>query len=138
MELAPGAVELKSIVDRIRCPIRIDRVLHRKPDVILSIRNPSDLRDCPLGNDLGDKDDTSSALVALLAANVESEVHFIKVSMKRDRKKAKELGVTKPEAHQADIGSPFERIEYGSRRDIAAQECAVHFVVQHHEVPPFS
>jgi hypothetical protein len=96
------------------------------------------LRDCPLGNDLGDKDDTSSALVALVAANVEPKVHFIKVSVKRDRKKPKELGMTKPEAHQADIGSPLKGIEYGSRRDVAAQKFAVHFVVQHHQVTPFS
>jgi len=46
--------------------------------------------------------------------------------------------VKKPEANQADVGSPLKRIEHGSRRDIAAEEFGVHRVVQHHEVQPFS
>src|SRR5580658_2411273 len=62
-EPTPRAVELPAILGRLGRPIHANQVLHRKADVILSIRKTGDLCDRRLGHNFGYKDDTSSVLV---------------------------------------------------------------------------
>jgi hypothetical protein len=100
----------------------VDAVLHRKADVILSIRKSSELRDCPPGNNFGDKDHTSSVLVPAISADIESQVDLVEIGMKRNPKRAKELCMAKLEGHQANVGSSVKRIQDSPRRDIVIQE----------------
>src|SRR2546427_8585602 len=104
----PSAVELPRILGCFAGPVRLDAVPHRKADVILSIRKSSDLRDCPFGNNLGDKNHTPPVLIAFFATDVESQVYLVKIGMKGNTKRAEELCLAKLEAHQADVRSSVE------------------------------
>ena len=104
-KLAPSTVDLPLIFGSFRLSIHIDAVLHRKADVVLSIRQSSDLRDCPHRNNLGDKNNASAVLIALLAADVESQIHLIKIGMEGNRKRTKELCFPKLRAHHKDSAS---------------------------------
>jgi len=93
-------------------------VPHRKAYIVLTIYKASHRRDCLLGYDFGDKDDAPSAFIALLTTDVEAEVYLIEIRMKRDRKGPKEFGAAKPKAHEANVRSSSERIQYRAVGDI--------------------
>jgi hypothetical protein len=57
----------------------------------------------------------------VLGANVESQGSFIKIALKGNGKRAKALGVAKPEAYHADERFPVERVQYRARWDVLLQ-----------------
>jgi hypothetical protein len=103
VELGPTASELPFILGCLDRAGHVDAMLHGETYIVFSIRKSSDQRHGPFGNDLGDKNHTSSLLILFFAANVESQVHLVKIGVKGNGKVAKDLGVAKPEANQADV-----------------------------------
>ncbi len=78
-------------------------MLHRQAYIVLTIYKASHRRDCLLGYNFGDEHDASSVFFALLATDVEAEVYFIEIRMKRDRNGPKEFGAAKPKAHETNV-----------------------------------
>src|SRR5271163_729692 len=87
-ELTPRAVELPSILGRLDRPMHVDAVLHWKTEVVLLIRKPGDLCNCPPGHYFGDEDDASPVLVPGVTANIKPQVDLVEIGVKRDRKRA--------------------------------------------------
>src|SRR5258707_15157835 len=105
MEPVPSAVGLPRMLSCFANSIRFDAVPHGTAGVILSVNKSRDLRDRPLGDNLGHKDHASSVLIALFATDVESQVYFVKIGMKGNTKRTKQLCLAKLEAHQTDVCS---------------------------------
>jgi hypothetical protein len=73
-----------------------------------------------LGNNFGNENDAPSVFIALFATDIEAEVYFVEIRMKRDGKGPKEFGATKPKAHEANVCFSEERIQHRAARDIFA------------------
>jgi hypothetical protein len=131
VELAPGAIESPQILSCFGLSGHVDVVFHRKPDIILSIRETSDLRDCPFRNNLGDEDNASSFVVALFATDVESQIYLFEIGMEGNGEKPKKLCVAKSEAHETDISLSIIRIQNGPVGNVLCQKVGINFVVQH-------
>jgi hypothetical protein len=131
-ELTPRSVELPSILGRLDRAMQVDAVLRWKAEVVLLIRKPGNLRDCPPGHDFGDKDDASPVLVPGVTANIEPQVDLVEIGVKRNGKRAEEFCPAKLKGYQANVGSSIERIQDGTSWDVTFQEGALNFVIQHH------
>jgi hypothetical protein len=106
--------------------------------IVLAIYKASYRRNCVPGNNFGDEHDAPPIFIALFATDVEAEVYFVEIGMKRDRKGPKEFGAAKPKADEANVCFPRERIQHCAAWDILVQQVCINFVVQHHEIPPIS
>jgi hypothetical protein len=74
-------------------------VLHRKARIILTVYEASKSRDSLPGDNFGNEHNAPAFFSALLSANVEAQVYFVKIRMKRDGNSPEELGVAKAKAH---------------------------------------
>jgi hypothetical protein len=101
--MAPVISDLPLILNLLFQPIRTNVVLHRQAYIVLAIYKASHRCDCPLGYNFGDEYNTPSVFIALLATNVEAEVYFIEIRMKRDRNGPKEFSAAKPKAYEANV-----------------------------------
>jgi len=84
-EPAPLATNLPLILGSHTQIIRLNAVLHRKADIVFPVEQASGGRDGAPGHDLGNEYNSSSIIAAFFATNVEAQVYFVKVGVKRDR-----------------------------------------------------
>lgn len=136
VEAAPCAGESKFVRNRHAVPVGAYRMAHRKPDVVFAVNFPGKLCDGAAGHNLGHKNNSSPFFVSFFPSNVEAQVHFFEIGMKRDREATQQSRVAKPEAYQAHVDPAAEGIEHRTRRDAAMQQAAVHLIVQHHQIAP--
>jgi hypothetical protein len=54
-------------------------------------------------HDFSDENNPSSILAAVFATDIEAQVYFIEIGMKRNRKTPKQPGAAKPKTHEANI-----------------------------------
>src|SRR4029077_18460471 len=101
--MTPLIFEAPMILDRLFRPLHANSVLHRQTYIVLAIYKASYRRDCVPGNNFGDEHHAPSVFIALFATDVEAEVYFVEIGMKRDRKRPKEFGAKKPKGDEANV-----------------------------------
>jgi hypothetical protein len=131
---APLVVYPPLVLDRSSQSLDAKMVLHRNVHIIFTRYDASNFCDCLSGDNFGYEHNTPSVFSALVAANVEAEVYFIKIRMKGDSDSPEEFGVAKAKAHKADICLPQERIQDCAGRHVVGQQTGVNFVVQQDEI----
>ena len=107
-------------------------MLHRKADVVLSVCESGNLCYYSFRHNLCDKGHSSSVFARFLAANVESQIHLIKISMKRDRSEAEKSCAEEPKADQANVCSALKEVQDGASRNIVVQQTGINIVIEHH------
>ena len=110
-------------------------VRHRQTAVILAIDPAGDGRDRAPGNDLLNENDAALHGTGFAPANVESEVHLVKIAVERNGNSV-HLRVKKAETDQADEGPAVKRVEFGSRRNARREQRGVDLEIQNREIPP--
>ncbi len=116
--------------------VLVDAVAHREADVVLAVNEIRGQRDGATRDDLADENDAATDFARDVAANVEAEIHFVEIGVKRNRENSGEPGAKKAEADEACVRAAVEGIELGARRDVGPQEEWVHFIVQEYKVAP--
>jgi hypothetical protein len=74
---------------------------HRESTVILSVHETRDLCNGPPGHNFADEDDSSPHGRAFAAPDIQAEIYFLEIRMKRNTTKSEESGAEKSEAHKA-------------------------------------
>src|SRR3981081_3234217 len=80
-----------------------DLVLHRKREIIFSIKRASDQRDSATRNQFAHKDHPASPRVDGFLADVEAQVHFFEIAMQRNGQ-PENSSIEKEKADNADKG----------------------------------
>ncbi len=84
-ELAPFAVNLPLILDRLPQLLGLNVVPHRKACIVFAIYESGGCRNRASGHNFGDKNHSPSVFAALFPANVEAQIYLIEIGMKRHR-----------------------------------------------------
>ncbi len=83
-------------------------MLHRQVDIVLPVHQASGHRNCSSGHHLGNEHDTSSNIIAFFPTDVEAQIYFIEIGVKRNRETAQQLGVAEPKSDQGKVCSSVE------------------------------
>src|SRR5579859_2948186 len=108
---APLAVHPPLILHTIPRPVRCNLVPHRKTHIIFAIEHASGGRNRAFGHDLGDEYNSYSLFASRFSPDVESQIHFIKIRMKRNREAPEQLGAAELKTDEADVRFALERIQ---------------------------
>jgi hypothetical protein len=107
-EHAPLAADSPSILDCLVQSLRFDTILHRQAGIVFAVHQASGHRNCSSRHHLGNEHDTSSNIIAFFPTDVEAQIYFIEIGVKRNWETAQQLGVAEPKADQGKVRSSVE------------------------------
>jgi hypothetical protein len=106
-------------------------------DIVLAISQPGHVRHRTFRHNLANENDAPAISLGVATPDIEAKIDLFEFVVERDRKNPEQLGMEKAETDEADVYPAPEGIQFGAVRDVSYKEAGIHFVVQHHEVPPF-
>src|SRR5262249_5187006 len=107
-----------------------DLMSHRQRDIGLVVTKSGGLRDRPSRHDLFDEGYTPANLVAACAANVEPQVHLLKVAMQRHGH-AEDPRIQKQESDEADKGLAVMKIKLAAARNKQLEHRRLDLPIEH-------
>src|SRR4030095_5466195 len=112
-------------------------VLHGQREIALPVKCTSNKGNRTARHKFADKNHAASPGISRFSPYIETQIHFLKIAMQRDRKTEK-TGIEKEKSHDADKRLAVFIINLGASGNERFNQSRIDEVIQHRQITPVS